>query len=210
MQATHADPYAGITLPEPPTGYRLAKWQEKYDERAMWWSGGAWKGFGNGSVFRVNDWAGVSDPKWSIFAIPIDQPSPLKSWQFREVPWVQPEPKTLADCQSLTNVVVEDVDGMWCVACKLGFDGQQIGGRHLGPAVNLKFVQYLDAPPKKPMSLDDVPDGRVIRCQDRWHWRVGPTWWRLSNSGGVWPILPPKRESEFTITNHIAEFRGPA
>ncbi len=31
-----ADPYHGLTLPEPPAGYRLAKWGEEYDERAGW------------------------------------------------------------------------------------------------------------------------------------------------------------------------------
>lgn len=207
MQATHADPYAGITLPEPPTGYRLAKWQEKYDERAMWWSGGAWKGFGNGSVFRVNDWAGVGDPKWSIFAIPFDQSSSLKSWQFREAPWVQPEPKTLADCPSLTNVIVEDENGLWVVACKLGFDGQQLGGRELGPAKNLKFIQYLDPPPQKPLSLNDVPDGRVIECRGHHYWKAGGNWFRRLQNGEINQSIPTDK---FTITNYIAEFRGPA
>ncbi len=229
-----ADPYHGISLPEPPAGYRLAKWNEELPPDAMWWAPMAsdWK---SGECKRAIyiPWK----PSWSIFAIPLDQPSvsdefreaaeneantpinspvpsPLKSWQFREVPWVAPEPRTLADC-------VEERDVLCCLrdkqrACFVLFrcdssafyrwgDGSE--ERTLHSLDEWQFVRYLDPPPQKPLSLDDVPDGRVVKVDGSFRWKSGVDWFRLFDDGAILHAYAP---SDFTVTNYIAEFRGPA
>ena len=62
-QAT-ADPYAGIDLPKPPRGYRLAKWGEE-SRKAMWWFDrqGEWVIFG----WLCSGW--FTNPAQSIFAV---------------------------------------------------------------------------------------------------------------------------------------------
>lgn len=217
-----ADPYHGITLPSPPAGYRLAKWGEELPKGSQWWdcgdegTNGEWDDDWCRSGWPWSQWK-AGDAWLCIFAIPLDQPSPLKSWQFREVPWVAPEPRTLAgvpddtDCIAAprykTNAAAVVFRRGDTVLFRNGDWSERVSS---WLPVDWQFVRYLDPRPQKPLSIDDVPDGRVIRCQNRWHWKVGATWWRLSDSGGVWPNLQPKRESEFTITNYIAEFREPS
>ena len=77
-QAT-ADPYAGIDLPKPPRGYRLAKWGEVYlgtknkwgtpnpvRHSLRWWNGEwlRWRPHLERFDFRENE------PVKSIFAVP--------------------------------------------------------------------------------------------------------------------------------------------
>ncbi len=237
-----ADPYYGISLPEPPAGYRLAKWGEEageamfYNQRLSEWV--PWQG----PLVNRNTTYDAAEPRYCIFAIPLDhsksvenlvstmqdrgytvekvQP-PLKSWQFREVPWVVPEPKTLADC-------VEERDAFCCFTDKrrsgsvlfrrgsMAFyrwgDGSE--ERSFAAPDNWKFICYLDPPPQKPLSLDDVPDGRCIdgRVDGIYDFRVGSQWWGWNTrTGAVKPWSVPMHSSyRFTVTNYIAEFRGPA
>lgn len=203
-----ADRYHGIALPEPPAGYRLAKWGEVADQ-AMYWTDTKWSQWGHLAKHAY------SIPVSSIFAITLDQPSPLKSWQFREVPWVVPEPKTLADVPEGEEVIgAFDYSAALCVVVRRGANAYwkcATGSETAhGVAAKWKFIRYLDPPPQKPLSLDDVPDGRVILFEGQYVWRVWPEqneWMMLFPDGAIRGITP---DGEFTITNYIAEFRGPA
>lgn len=66
-----SDQYAGIELPTPPKGYRLARWGESYSGECLWWGYIAktwmlWAGIRGGD----NDYISITDPEQSIFAIP--------------------------------------------------------------------------------------------------------------------------------------------
>ncbi len=77
MQSIHADPYHGITLPEPPAGYRLAKWGEDVPEKSLWWDGdekgtnGEWDDDWCRSGWPWNNWKGHDNAWICIFAIPL-------------------------------------------------------------------------------------------------------------------------------------------
>ncbi len=234
-----ADPYHGITLPEPPAGYRLAKWGEEWDNadrNVLFWSASErwieWQ-LSLGEVCYDKKSASSS-----IFAIPIDLPDrqqpqreivnqidnqPLKSWQFREAPWVVPEPNTLADC-------VEERDAFCCFTDKrrsgsvlfrrgsMAFYRWGDGSEEPSFAApdNWKFVRYIDPPPQRPLSLDDVPDGRCLQVGEDsptsflvLYWKAGNTWWISDvRTGEIKPAYAPCEK--WTTTNYIAEFRGPA
>lgn len=165
------DPYAGLTLPTPPAGYRLAKWGEGVPVASLWWD--------YNLTLWTQEWVRTewprNNPQSAIFAVPIDTPAstsfeqasdieaetPItvgahkttapKSWQFRHSPWAPPQPKTLADCVEDTPVVVRNMRGEWIVVYRIGTQAFNQGtGEYLAEAGNLKFVRYLDPPqPRK-------------------------------------------------------------
>lgn len=205
-----ADPYHGITLPEPPAGYRLAKWGEEWTTReALWLDEGAWVtwDFGSSPVAWHRH-----RPEVCIFAIPFDQPAqqPPKSWQFRREPYVQKQPETLADVPEKVPCIAYHTGDLY-VVYRVGNTvyylkaGYVESGQSAHWPKAWKFVRYLDPPPQKPLSLEDVPDGRVIRAHGHQYWKCGQTWWRLMGSGGVFPNVSPS--TQFTMTEYIAEFR---
>jgi len=204
--------YAGLTLPTPPAGYRLAKWGEELPNGAMW--------FGPMS----NSWvppveskieAGLAynelRPNWSIYAIPGESALP-KTWQFSEENWVVPQPKTLADVPDGVAIVafhsgiaatgVVQRDGKWAVHWK--------GGKSKHAPSEFTFIRYLDPQPATPPTLDDVPDGRVIQftSESAYCWKHGGRIYR-QHSGGL--IRPMDSEDSmglgFTVTDYIAEFK---
>ena len=65
-QAT-ADPYAGIDLPKPPRGYRLAKWGETYDGSCLLWWRNTWNRW---SRLVKDHYVAKANPVNSIFAVP--------------------------------------------------------------------------------------------------------------------------------------------
>lgn len=221
MQATH-DHYHGITLPEPPAGYRLAKWGEDVLEKSLWWDGDE---KGKNGIWD-HDWCSkwpwskwqsyLMQPWMCIFAIPLNQPPTLKSWRFREVPWVVPEPKTLADAIDGVDVICATGKGH-CplkVMCRRGDTAyyRYVDGTSTPSTFSPQevwFVRYLNPPPQKPMSLDDVPDGRVVQFANGLYlWRAdGKLYCRHSDGLIYCEAMTP---TDFTITNYIAEFRGPA
>lgn len=206
------NPYAGITLPDPPAGYRLAKWGEatiNTDRKVLFWSSDCiWVTWLASLTTQCYD---AEDATHSIFAIPLDQPSPLKSWQFREVPWVVPEPKTLADCVEETPCICVSPNKELCVVCRLAqevfyvTEGRKPSHGSGWSPTEWKFVRYLDPPQQRQLSLDDVPDGRVILCDGDYYWRSGQ-WYRQSpKTGAIYFQSYPRQD--FTVTGHIAEFK---
>jgi hypothetical protein len=210
-----ADPYHGITLPKPPAGYRLAKWGEEaeaalfYRQRA-----GHWIAWGT----RLENDTKTYDMEnrcHSIFAIPLDQPAqqPPKSWQFRHEPWVPKQPGTLADApgsvkcvgvnSGIWQVVWHDDRGKVYAINQYGGCGPELAGT---PS-DYRFVRYLDPPPQKPISLDDVPDGRCVMLDGQYAWRAftESNGWITQFPNGtireVTPTDPPE------ITDYIAEFQ---
>lgn len=72
------DPYEGLTLPEPPPGYRLAKWGEVISEGSLWWDGNEYGLNGDWDYnwchkWPWNNWA-LTPPWIAIFAVPVDSP----------------------------------------------------------------------------------------------------------------------------------------
>jgi len=65
MSDTTSDPYAGIDLPKPPRGYRLAKWGEE-NRWSLWYDPTflKWRDF-----FTLTSWW-YKKPQSSIFAVP--------------------------------------------------------------------------------------------------------------------------------------------
>ncbi len=121
------------------------------------------------------------------YRIPVD-PSPLKFWQFREVPWVALAPQTLADVP------------------------EKVVGRHLVMSTPQCLSATSTRPPQKPISLDDVPDGRCVERDTHsgreLFWKRGREIWRHAFDETARYHFRP--DGPLTITNYIAEFRGPA
>ena len=139
---------------------------------------------------------------------------PPKSWQFRHEPWVPKQPETLADCPENVPVILSS-NGLLMIKQRRGSSAFNCGGNedmYLPCGSHLKFIRYLDPPPPQPLSLDDVPDGRVIQVPgETYHfWKHDGNWHEYRNPGG-W-IRSAARAAEFTnftITDYIAEFKGP-
>lgn len=145
----------------------------------------------------------------AAYAIPINPPqttAPM-SWQFRFEPWKAKEPVTLADCVEGVDVVCNNTLGIKSICRRIGKHAWNVtsGGverNELFPAEGYEFIRYLDP---QPATLDDVPDGRVIRANGHEYWKCGQTWWRLTSGGGVFPNVSPSLQ--FTVTDYIAEFK---
>jgi len=65
------DPYAGLTMPTPPKGYRLARWGETYNGECFWWgyNSHCWHTWAR-LTGSSNDYQSKAEPERSIFAIP--------------------------------------------------------------------------------------------------------------------------------------------
>lgn len=66
MTTQTADPYAGIDLPKPPRGYRLAKWGETCESGALWLLPHSHKWIKYGRTIKES----YGLPDVSIFAVP--------------------------------------------------------------------------------------------------------------------------------------------
>ena len=205
------DPYHGIMLPEPPAGYRLAKWGEELTTGSRWFD--SWtKGW---TVFdRFNRPFSTDKPETAIFAIPLDQPAsqPPKSWQFRHEPWVPKQPETLADVVEGVPVVCH-TNGSSDLMIRLRIskwaflvNHERTGFAQQGYATNYHFVRYLDPLPQKQLSLDDVPNGRVILSHGSQFWLAGGAWYQLLKDGCI-RMSDPESASMWTTTDYVAEFR---
>lgn len=209
------DPYADLTLPSPPAGYRLAKWGEEWTQPAFRWDCDSW-------INSVNwvDWPTGSEavvwnasvPHACIFAIPIDPPASTapKSWQFRHDPWVPPQPKTLADvsegvaivalCSSLAATAVVSRYGDF--ACYWESDTKSIHSPE-----SFRFVRYLDPPQPAQLRLEDVPDGRCIQVGGDLFWKSPTGNWMRRSGEFIRSAAAASEFTEFTVTDYIAEFR---
>ena len=72
-KAAAKDSYEGLTLPEPPPGYRLARWEETMSDpelKIKYWVNSQW------TVWRLGclTVGSFSLPRTSIFAVPVDSP----------------------------------------------------------------------------------------------------------------------------------------